>query len=192
MTTTRIDWQAAHARLEALSRAIESGGEPSPEDARRILEERARRLAQPREEVIATAESTGVLVFSRAGQRYGVPARQAREVLPKTAPTPLPGTRPGLAGVAHHRGRVLAVVDVGGLRGNPSRGLEGWIVAVEAKGAAVGLLADEIAGIVPVAPGEVTAGGQGNERWVRGTTADFVTLLDLETLLEDPRVRVEE
>jgi len=193
VSAARFDWQAAYARLEALRRAVETGGALSPEEARRILEQRARQLAQPREErVSAAAEPLDLLVFSRSGERYGVVVRHVQQLLPKTSPTPLPGSRPGLAGVANHRGRILAVVDMGGLRPGPGGRPEGRIVAVETRGNCFGLLADEVAGLARVEPGEVTPGGKGNERWVRGTTAGMVSVLDLDALAEDPRIRVEE
>ena len=189
--SARFDWEAVHARLVAQRQALESSGAPSAEETRRILEERARRLAAPRERP-PDAESTDVLVFLRAGERYGVEALHVREVLPTTSPTPLPGRRPGLAGVVSHRGRILAVVDLGGLRPRSGGRPEGRIVAVEARGMAFGLLADEVTGIVPITHAEMTAGAPGSEAWVRGTTGSMVSVLDLEALGEDPRVRVEE
>jgi purine-binding chemotaxis protein CheW len=191
VSAARFDWEAVHARLESLGRALESSGALSAEETRRILEERARRLAAPRERP-PTAESTDVLVFLRAGERYGVEALHVKEVLPMTSPTPLPGRRPGLAGIASHRGRILAVVDLGGLRPRSAGPPAGRIVAVEVPGMAFGLLADEVTGIIPIAHAEMTAGAPGSEAWVRATTGSMVTVLDLEALGEDPRVRVEE
>ncbi len=191
MSVERFDWEAAHARLESQRLALESSGALSAEETRRILEERARRLAAPPDPP-SNAESIEVLVFLRAGERYGVEALQVKEVLPTTSPTPLPGRRPGLAGVANHRGRILAVVDLGGLRPRSAARTEGRIVAVEVPGMAFGLLADEITGIVPIAHADVTASAAGSEAWVRGTTGSMVCVLDLEALGEDPRVRVEE
>jgi purine-binding chemotaxis protein CheW len=191
VSAARFDWVAVHARLESQARALESFGALSAEETRRILEERARRLATPRERP-SVAESTDVLVFVRAGERYGVEAIHVKEVLPTTSPTPLPGRRPGLAGIANHRGRILAVVDLGGLRPRVGGRLEGRIVAVEVPGMAFGLLADEVTGIVPIAHAEMTPGAPGSEAWVRATTGSMVSVLDLEALGQDPRVRVEE
>jgi purine-binding chemotaxis protein CheW len=191
VSAARFDWVAAHARLESQARALESFGALSAEETRRILEERAHRLAAPRERP-SVAESTDVLVFVRAGERYGVEAIHVKEVLPTTSPTPLPGRRPGLAGIANHRGRILAVVDLGGLRPRAGGRSEGRIVAVEVPGMAFGLLADEVTGIVPIAHAEMTPGAPGSEAWVRATTGSMVSVLDLEALGQDPRVRVEE
>jgi chemotaxis signal transduction protein len=191
VSAARFDWESVRARLESQGRALESSGALSPEETRRILEERARRLAAPRERPPA-AESTDVLVFLRGGERYGVEALHVKEVLPTTSPTPLPGRRPGLAGIANHRGRILAVVDLGGLRPLAGGRLEGRIVVVEAPGVTFGLLADEVTGIVPIAQTDMTAGAPGSDAWVRATTGGMASILDLEALGEDPRVRVEE
>lgn len=191
MSAARFDWEAAHARLDSQRRALESFGAASAEETERILEQRARRLAAPRERP-STSESNDVLVFVRAGERYGVEALHVKEVLPTTVPTPLPGRRPGLAGIANHRGRILAIVDLGGLRPRTGGRSEGRIVAVEVPGMAFGLLADEITGIVPIAHTAMTAGATGSEAWVRAITESMVTVLDLEALGADPRVRVEE
>ena len=168
-----------------------SAGVVSSEETRRILEERARRLATPIE-LPSRAESTEILVFLRAGERYGVEAFHVSEVLPTTSPTPLPGRRPALAGLMNHHGRVLAVVDLGGLRARSSGRPEGLIVAVEVPGMAFGLLADEVTGIVPIARADMATGAPGSDAWVRATTGSLVSVLDLEALGADPRVRVEE
>jgi purine-binding chemotaxis protein CheW len=191
VSAARFDWEAVHARLDSQRRALESFGASSAEETRRILEERARRLATPRERP-SVAESTDVLVFLRAGERYGVEALHVKEVLPITVPTPLPGRRPGLAGIANHRGRILAIVDLGALGPRSGGRPEGRIVAVEAHGMAFGLLADEITGIIPIANTAMAAGATGSEAWVRATTESMVSVLDLEALGADPRVRVEE
>jgi len=191
VSAARFDWEAVHARLESQRRALESSGALSAEETCRILEERAHRLAAPPVRPSA-GKSTDVLVFLRAGERYGVEALHVKEVRPTTSPTPLPGRRPGLAGIANHRGRILAVVDLGGLRPRERGRPEGRIVAVQARDMAFGLLADEITGIVPIAQAEITVGAPGSEAWVRGTTGSMVCVLDLEALAEDPRVRVEE
>ena len=57
---------------------------------------------------------------------------------------------------------------------------------------AVGLLADEISGIVLIAHTEMAEGVAGTEAWVRVTTGSMVSVVDLRALAEDPRVRVEE
>jgi chemotaxis signal transduction protein len=189
-----FDWAAARARTEALSRALESGGAPSPEEAGRILRERARALARRLDEPAGSAGALDLLLFSRSGDGFGVDVAKVLEALPAIVPTRLPGSRPGIAGVALHRARLIAVVDLGGLRhpGSVVGGPGGGIVVVEALGATFGLLADAISGVLRVAAEEVAPATSGSESWVLGTTAELVSVLDLESLVQDPRIRVEE
>jgi purine-binding chemotaxis protein CheW len=197
----RFDWRAVHARLEAIRQSLDSGGEPSPEAARRILEERARKVAQPALKAESGAEDLPVLVFSRGGERYGVDPLHVVEVLPLIRPTPLPGTRRFLVGVIHHRGEVRAVFDLQRLLGAPGpEGVgakpEGRVVVLELRGLSFGLLADDVTGVVPMKAQEIANAERGSREsqapWIRGTTGEMVSVLDLDELARDPRVTVNE
>jgi len=172
---------------------------PAREDARRVLEERARLLARPPEEATDAGDHLELLVFTLGGERYGVDASRVAAVLPPISPTPLPGARAALAGVINHRGEVLAVVDLRGLLGvavgqeGPS---DGRVVVVDAGAMALGLRADEVIGLARVeasGPGPQPARLEGGlPGWIRGVTGGMVSIVDLEALARDPRVRVEE
>jgi chemotaxis signal transduction protein len=201
MMGRRFDWPAIQARLEAIRRNLEAQGKPSPEAARRILEERARKLAQPTAEAESGPEALEMLVFSRAGERYGVEPAHVVEVLPLTRPTPLPGARPFLVGVIHHRGEVRAVFDLRRLLGpqgpgNAGAKPEGCVVAVEVRGMSFGLLVDDVTGMVQVKAPEVSpanaASRDGRVAWIRGTTGGMVSVVDLDALAQDPRITVNE
>ena len=53
-----------------------------------------------------------VLVFEIAGQKYGLPSDDVRELVRAVAITPLPSAPPAIEGVVNVRGRVLPVLDV--------------------------------------------------------------------------------
>ncbi|HSB61644.1 MAG TPA: chemotaxis protein CheW [Vicinamibacteria bacterium] len=192
MTARRFDWDAARARLEAARRALEEGR--TPEETRAVLERRARELARPRPEPPALTEWTDMLVFTAGGERYGVEVSRVVEVLPPASPTPLPGMRPLLAGVVSHRGRALAVVDLAGEGAGPGKPGEGEgrpIVVVEAEGADLGLLAEAVSGIARV-PARAMAPGAAARPWIRGTTGDMTSVLDVDVLARHPRILVNE
>src|SRR5688572_5704748 len=158
MTGQRFDWQAARERLERAARSLESGGRRSPEEARRVLEERARSLARLPPET-PSGDSLDLLVFTCSGERYGLEASRAVEVLPPTSVAPVPGGRAFLAGIVNHRGEVLAVLELRGLIGPAGPGHDGdeaasFVVVVEALGMRFGLRADEVQGVVRIAARE--------------------------------------
>jgi twitching motility protein PilI len=177
----------------------------TPDAERRILEQRARTLSQPLARSGDAGETAEILVFTRAGDRFGVEAVRVAEALPPGPLTRLPGARPFLAGAIQHRGRILGVFDLGRLLGlapapgpgpsPPSDASPVRVVVVHALGMTFGLLADEVSGVVRLDARDLAAGeatGRGRQAWLRATTADMVTILDLDALAKDPRLTVNE
>ncbi|HEV8662334.1 MAG TPA: hypothetical protein VGT06_04215, partial [Candidatus Methylomirabilis sp.] len=66
-----ISWQQVYVHLEQVRRALEAGGERSPETVKQILEERAKALARPLDSAPTATAMLDLLVFSLAGERYG-------------------------------------------------------------------------------------------------------------------------
>jgi purine-binding chemotaxis protein CheW len=194
----RIDWQEVYARLERARQALEHGGQTPPEEAQRILRERAQALARPPEEVSLPTEPLECLVFSLGGSRYGIEATHLVDVLRFTDPTRVPGTPPFVLGVMNHRGRILPVLDIQRLLGTtettPTSGSR--VLTVEAGGMSFGILADAVAGsirvgaeeLAPPPAGRVGAGAS----VIRGVTDDMVAILDVDALVRDPRIVVNE
>lgn len=65
-----------------------------------------------------------VLVFEVAGQRYGLPSADVRELVRAVAITPLPDAPAVIEGVVNVRGRVLPVLDVRARFRLPSKSLD--------------------------------------------------------------------
>jgi chemotaxis signal transduction protein len=188
-----LDWAATRARLESAAATAAGGPALPPEKAQRVLEERARLLAEPPKAVSLPGETLDLLVFRRADAAYGVDATRVVEVVGRLRPTTLPGFRPFLPGVIHHRGRIVAVLDVRGLiaPGAPPAE-EGRMVVVAAGPTRLALFADEIQGVSTISADEVAVHSGAPAAWVRGTTAGMVSVLDIEGLAGDPRLRVDE
>jgi chemotaxis signal transduction protein len=166
-------------------------------DARRILEERARLLAQPIVDDSAAGDGIDVLVFSRAGTRYAVDANMVAEVVPLAEPTPLVSLTAAIVGVVNHRGRVIAIVDIASLlTREPAQAAETeFAVVVQAGGAWLALRADAVSGITRVDERDVRPAaelGDRSDTVVRALTADMTAILDVETLSRDPRVEVDD
>lgn len=191
-----FDWQEAYARLERARRALEAGAERPPEEVARILRERAAALARPLEEAVPPAEVVELLVFSLAGERYGIETAHVLEVVPLRELTPVPCTPPFVLGVVNHRGRILPVLDFRRLLELAADGVaEGSrVVAAEAGGMTFGVYADAVAGTVRVGAHEVGPPpltlAADRRTWIRGVTGEMVAVLDLDAVARDPRIVV--
>jgi purine-binding chemotaxis protein CheW len=191
-------WREIHARLERSRRALEAGGEPPPAEAERILRERAKRLARPREEAPEAAPALELLVFALGGERYGIETDRVLEVIPVHDLVPVPCTPPFVLGVVNHRGQVLPVLDIRRLSGLPGQaaGEGGRAVVAAAGGMTLGIFAQAVegaarAGADGLAPSPAPPAG-GREAFLRGVTKELVGVLDLEALARDSRIMVNE
>ena len=177
-------------RLETVSQ-LERVGHVDPA----IMRERTQRIAR---EPMATEPSTGMLsciVFERACKRYAVRLDALDEVASAGPLTLLPGVREIYRGLASHRGRVIAVLDIPCLFNSEQR-LEfdpEWLLITHGWGC--GLAADRVddiidfdiqstSGPMPTFPALV-------QRYTAGVLEDRTVVLDIATLLADPALRVE-
>lgn len=81
----------------------------------------------------AAVDAREFLVFEVAGQKYGLPTEDVRELVRAVAITPLPSAPRAIEGVVNVRGRVLPVLDVRARFSLPARALDPadhFIVAV--------------------------------------------------------------
>lgn len=197
-TRPAVNWQAAYSRLEQTRRTLEAGGNPLPEEVKRILRGRAQALAKPLAEVRTPAEALDLLVFSLPGERYGIETSHVLEVICLRELTPVPCTPPVILGVVNHRGCILPVLDLRGLFKLPGQGITegGRVVAVEAGGMTFGIFADAVAETILVAAHEIALPpmtlSTGRQAFIRGITGEMIAVLDLEALVRDPRIVVNE
>lgn len=196
-----IDWPKAYARLEATRRTLDAAIERSPEEAGRILRERAKTLAKPFEEPTPRSEVLDLLVFSLAGERYAVETSFVLEVVPLRDLTPVPCTPPVILGVVNHRGRILPVIDFRRLLDLTGQEVGGkrWVVVVEAEKMTFGIGAEAVMGTIQLQasdlappPRSLTGDRQAFTRGVMGKTGEMVVVMDLVTLAHDPRITVNE
>ncbi len=174
MTTSRLDWEQARRRLESSRQALNE--ELTPEAERALLAERARVLSVPREVGPATSFEDDVVVFSLCGERFGVDAGHVIEAFELDAPTPVPGTPERLVGAVNHRGSVLGVFDLRGLlvADGPRDGELTHAVAVAIDGMTFAIAAEAV------------------EETNRERASAHLTVLDLEALAADTRLRIDD
>jgi purine-binding chemotaxis protein CheW len=160
-----------------------------------VLAERAAALAVPvRGDDDATAEVL-VLAVAIGEERYGIDATRVVEVQTLVGLSRVPGLSAWWAGVVNVRGTLRPVLDLADFLAvpAPAAGREPKKVTyVAGAGLVVGLLVDDAVELrsVPLAQvGPPPAGSAAAARGqVRGTTADLLTVLDVDRLLADPRL----
>jgi purine-binding chemotaxis protein CheW len=168
----------------------------APDDARRILVERARALAKPVNEAPSAGDVLEVLVFSLAGERYGIAAASVLEVIPLRDLVAVPGTPRVVLGIVNHRGRILPVLDLRRVFELTGEGVgeNSRIVATRSGASTFGVFAETIVGVVAVGAVELStrpAGPTGGrETFVLAVTSDMLAVLDIEALAGDPRITV--
>ncbi|MDD5167532.1 MAG: chemotaxis protein CheW [Syntrophales bacterium] len=167
-------------------------------EKRRILRERAARLAGKEEGKRADGEARDVVEFCLASETYGLPSSSIREVYPAIDITPLPGTPAFVAGIIHVRGEILSVVDIGkffGLEQKESPD-QRMIIILDDGRMTYGILADAVMGIRRVYPGDLQSSlptlTDRRADYLLGVTPDFLIVLDAIKILEDQRLVVDE
>ncbi|MGC8781758.1 MAG: chemotaxis protein CheW [Anaerolineae bacterium] len=174
------------------------------EAERRILVERARRLAQPPEAPVS-GETVDLVVLTLGAETYGVEARFVQEVFPLDEVTPVPQAPAFWAGLVNLRGHLYPLLDLRGFLGlsvpstsgdEKGRAEPRKVVLVTAAGLEVGLLVDDVPQVRQVLRREIgaslaEAAGAGGG-FTAGVTADLLAVLDVEALLADPRLVVQE
>ena len=173
------------------------------EAQQRILEDRARRLAQPPTAPI-TGEMMELVILALGAERYGVDVRFIQEVQPLDNLTPLPGVPAFWVGLVNLRGHLYPVLDLRNLLGLPPRPAAGQgeaepppakVVLAVTKGLEICLLADDVPEVRQVLKAEIGVPlieVTGPVRTLTaGVTSDLLTVLNIEALLTDARLAVQ-
>jgi purine-binding chemotaxis protein CheW len=195
MQAPTIDWEAIHRRLAATAAVIAAGLDRGPQDARPILEARARAAARPPVRRDAT-ERIEILAFTLGGEAYGVRTRHVREVCQLKDLTAVPCTPAFVAGVMNVRGRIIAIIDLRRFFELPIKGLTelNRVVVLHGADGELGLLVDSIDGVRSMAVADLQDGLPTltgvRERFLEGITGQMLAVLDGGRLLGDAGLKV--
>jgi purine-binding chemotaxis protein CheW len=172
----------------------------SPNDAeqRRILKERAKLLArQAEEESSSLDDDLYVVQFLAAGQNYAFDGQLVREVSLCKELTRIPCTPPVIAGVVNVRSEIIPVLDTRQLFQLST----GWpinrkLIVLQHEDVRLGVLADDVIGVTRLSLSRLKPplSNMSHEqaRHVRGLTEDAVIVVDALSLMNDPRIIVNE
>ncbi len=170
---------------------------PQKENELKILHERAARLARPIVESIQQQEVDAYICFRLGQEHYGLPFRQAKEVLPHLQLTQVPRVPEFIAGVINHRGSLLAVLDLKSLFHIQPAEYEKDLSILIATGnkMTIGILADRIEGSCHYDPSIVDAAlpSEGNIKpeYLSGLhQKGSVALLNIEAIVADILLQV--
>ena len=195
---TGVDWQELRARLARAQAGLAAAEQLSAEQARAVMDERARALARVPERAPDTKEILEVMTARLANERIAVETRFVREVYRPAEITPVPGSPSLLVGVTNLRGEVLAVMDLREFFGLPALGNveRPQTVILGLDRPEFGLVVDEIYEVVKLRIGEVleppgSVSGLSRD-CLRGVTADALLVFDGDKLLTDRRLYVDE
>jgi purine-binding chemotaxis protein CheW len=107
-----IDWEKLRRRLAEATARSEAALEISEDRGRRIMDERARELAQVPEEEPEAGDRIEVVTFALGGEHYAIETRYVREIVRVTQITPMPAAPDLFIGLTNLRGEILPLVDL--------------------------------------------------------------------------------
>jgi purine-binding chemotaxis protein CheW len=168
----------------------------SAEEKKRILRERAQKLAKPPEEDSQTQECLEVIEFVLAHERYAMDVRYVKEVYPLKDLTPVPCTPSFVLGIINVRGQVVSVTDIKHFFNLPAKEPtdQAKVLILKNHKMEMGILADAVIGerkipLVDIQSDLPTLRGL-REHYVRGVTQDRLVVMDVEKVLLDDAIIV--
>ncbi len=113
------------------------------------MENRSRRFASPLPQQVETVSTWRGIGFLLGNEQYVANMADVVEILQMPKVTRVPGVKNWVLGIANVRGRMVSVMDLNGLLGQPSRG--NWrsqrVLVIEQDEYLTGLLVDAVLGM---------------------------------------------
>ena len=150
------------------------------------LEERAQRLATP----VALGDGddgSEYVTFRIADERYAVETSHVIRIDRLPVPTTIPGIPDCFLGAITLQGEIVPVIDLRSVLELPQAHWDrDYAIVLGGRGAPLALAASELDGIAMLAAGGRDEGL--HHRYVHGVTRDAIVMLDVDAILEDPRL----
>lgn len=134
-----------------------------------------------------------ILEFSVGGNYYGINVSKVREILPYSAPTPVPNTHPAVEGVFMPRGEIITIVNLSKSLGLnlPTESSDMYIITNFNK-LNVGFHVQKVHGIhrlswtqINMPDATINAGGQGVATGIVKLGEKLIVILDFEKIVSD-------
>lgn len=161
-----------------------------------ILQQRAKRVAAPIQEE-RRSDSISALRVSICGEQYALPINSITLVYRDIAIVPVPCVPNFVAGIANVRGHLITVLDLASLLGLESDDAPvADLVMAKASDAVTGFRVETIGEVVELAADQInsvtTNMNLAHAAYLQGILPDGTALLNIEAILEDPRLIVDE
>lgn len=186
-----VDWKEVHSILDAGMAALDR--EPSAEERKAVLLERARALAAQPPADEAAQDLRHLVGFVLSSRSYAMDYAFVGEIHPLRNLTPLPCAPSFILGLVNIRGRILPVIDLRILFDLPSKGMDELkkIIVLRSGEMEFGILADSIREVrsapkSAISPPLATTRGREREYGI-GILEDGAVLLDAKKILNDER-----
>lgn len=172
-------------------------GSPTDESVRKILMERAKKLAVPE----AGTNETGiveVLRFQLAYQEYALEMRYVQGVILTGEITPVPGAPPFISGICAARGQIISLVDLRVLFSLQEKGLTDLnrVIVMTDGQITFGILSDTITGIGNIPSSLILMPDPCMtppwKKYLKGYVGSSLIVLDAAAILTDPALIVED
>jgi len=157
-----------------------------------ILRSRAARLAADRRDDRERRAVEQIAVVEVGRERYGLPARGLRGIMPAPVITPLRGLPAWMPGLAQVRGEVISVVHLARWFGDEHDADASHLAVLEGEPGRIGALVGRVLGFRAIYADELAEERQvaRNERPVASVTNDLISVLDLDRLFDADGIRV--
>jgi len=214
-THIEIDWEAVRRQIEEANQKLAGSEEMSAAALDEAWARRSAQMAQKLQEE-QEGEMLKAAIVSLDNEFYGLDVRYIFDIKDLERVTFIPRVPAWVLGVVNWRGRILSVVDFRRFLGLPSNGAEAKgktqrLIVVQAGEMEVGLRVDEIYSIETIPAAKIRK-EEGDVRGIKPELVDgvfmrsehektadtaqnaegIVVLLNLPTLLSDPRLVIRE
>jgi chemotaxis signal transduction protein len=176
---------------------LRENGKEADESVRKILEDRAKKLAVPDAGAIETG-IVEVLRFQLAYREYALEMRYVREVILTGEITPVPGAPPFISGICAARGQIISLVDLRVLFSLQEKGLTDLnrVIVMTDGHITFGILADTITGIGTIPSYLIRSPDPDRapswKQYLKGCAGNSLMVLDAAAILADPALVVED
>lgn len=173
-----------------------SGTVSQVEEKKRILRERAEKLARKPDTEEDHEALLEVIEFALADERYAIEVEFVREVCLLRDLTPVPCTPSFILGIINVRGQVVSVTDVREFFDLPKKEITDAcrVLILKNRVMELGILADSVVGELKIPLGSIqselpTLSGI-REHYIKGVTSDRLVIVNADRLLSDNSIVV--